>query len=134
MGTLFVVATPIGNLGDISRRALEVLRELVNVAYTLVFYEAPHRIEAALEDIHEVLGDREACIAREITKLHEEYLFGKLSEIRKRVKTLGEFVVVVAGAKETRETAPLTREQALKKLGMTRNELYDLFFKKKDED
>ena len=111
----------------------EKLRELMNVQCTLVLYEAPHRIEAALEDIHELLGDREACIAREITKLHEEYLFGKLSEIRKKVKTLGEFVVVVAGAKEMREAPPLTREQALKKLGMTRNELYDLFFKKKDE-
>src|SRR5438552_16860974 len=111
----------------------EKLRELMNVQCTLVLYEAPQRIEAALEDIHELLGDREACIASEITKLHEEYLFGKLSEIRKNVKTLGEFVVVVVGAKETREPAPLTRQQALKKLGMTRNELYDLFFKKKDE-
>ena len=111
----------------------EKLNELMNITCTLVFYEAPHRIEAALEDIHEVFGDREACVAREITKLYEEYLFGKLSEIRKKVKTLGEFVVVVAGAKEMREAPPLTREQALKKLGMTRNELYDLFFKKKDE-
>ncbi len=110
----------------------EKLRKLMNVQCTLVFYEAPHRIEAALEDIHEVFGDREACIAREITKLHEEYLFGKLSEIRKNVKTLGEFVVVVAGATEVREAGPHTREEVLKKLGMTRNELYDLFFKKKD--
>jgi hypothetical protein len=47
------------------------------------------------------------------------------------VKALGEFVVVVAGADEVREAAPLTREEVLKKLGMTRNELYDLFFKKK---
>jgi 16S rRNA (cytidine1402-2'-O)-methyltransferase len=110
----------------------EKLRALMNVACTLVFYEAPHRIEAALEDIHEVFGDREACIAREITKLHEEYLFGKLSEIRKKVKALGEFVIVAAGATEVREAGPLTREEVLKKLGMTRNELYDLFFKKKD--
>jgi 16S rRNA (cytidine1402-2'-O)-methyltransferase len=110
----------------------ERLRELMNVACTLIFYEAPHRIEGALEDIHEVLGDREVCIAREITKLHEEYLFGKLSEIRKNVKALGEFVVLVAGATEVREAGPRTREEVLKKLGMTRNELYDLFFKKKD--
>src|SRR2546425_1817763 len=110
----------------------EKLRELVNVACTLVFYEAPHRIETALEDIHEVFGDREACIAREITKVHEEYLFGELSNVRKQIRPLGEFVVVVAGATEVREAAPMTREDALKKLGMTRNELYDLFFKKKD--
>jgi 16S rRNA C1402 (ribose-2'-O) methylase RsmI len=71
-------------------------------------------------------------VAREITKIHEDYVFGKLSDARKRVKALGEFVVVLAGAREVKEAGPLTRDQALKKLGMTRNELYDLFFKKKN--
>jgi 16S rRNA (cytidine1402-2'-O)-methyltransferase len=110
------------------------LAELVNIRCTLVFYEAPHRIEESLEHIQAVLGDREVCIAREITKIHEEYVFGRLSDARERVKPLGEFVVVVAGAKEqnAKDAAPLTRDQVLKKLGMTRNELYDLFFKKKD--
>jgi 16S rRNA (cytidine1402-2'-O)-methyltransferase len=108
----------------------EKLTALVNVTRTLVFYEAPHRIEAALEDMQEALGDREVCIAREITKIHEEWMFGKLSEVRPRVKALGEFVIVVGGATEIRENTPHTREAVLKKLGMTRNELYDLFFKK----
>jgi len=108
------------------------LTEFLNVRCTLIFYEAPHRIEESLEDILEVLGDREVCIAREITKIHEEYVLGKLSDARKRVKALGEFVVVLSGATEVKEAAPLTRDQALKKLGMTRNELYDLFFKKKE--
>jgi 16S rRNA (cytidine1402-2'-O)-methyltransferase len=112
-----------------SRR--EKLSAVANVTSTFVFYEAPHRIEAALEDLQDVLGDREICVAREITKVHEEFLFGKISEVRPHVKALGEFVVVVSGATEMRETKPLTREEALKKLGMTRNELYDLFFKKK---
>jgi 16S rRNA C1402 (ribose-2'-O) methylase RsmI len=80
--------------------------------------------------MQDVLGDREVCLAREITKIHEEFVFGKLSEIRPRVKALGEFVIVVSGATELREPPPLTREDALKKLGMTRNQLYDLFFKK----
>jgi 16S rRNA (cytidine1402-2'-O)-methyltransferase len=106
------------------------LAELVNVAWTLIFYEAPHRIEESLEDIQDLLGDREVCVAREITKLHEEYVFGKVSEARKLIKPLGEFVVVLAGAKEIKEVIPRSREQVLKKLGMTRNELYDLFFKK----
>lgn len=108
----------------------EKLTALANVRCTLVFYEAPHRIEALLEDLIELLGDREVCIAREITKIHEEYLFGKLTQVKNQVKALGEFVVVVSGATEVREAAPLTREEALKKLGMTRNQLYDLFFKK----
>jgi 16S rRNA (cytidine1402-2'-O)-methyltransferase len=112
-----------------SRR--EKLAEVANLRCTLVFYEAPHRIEAALEDIQDVFGDREACVARELTKIHEEFLFGKLSDIRPRVNPLGEFVVMVGGATEIRQPAPVTREEVLKKLGMSRNELYELFFKKR---
>src|SRR5437870_3267057 len=68
----------------------EKLTSLANVTCTLVFYEAPHRIEAALEDIQGVLGDRESCLAREITKIHEEFLFGRVSQVRTQVKVLGE--------------------------------------------
>jgi len=113
---------------------LERLKELINVSCTLVLYEAPHRIEAMLDDLYEVLGDRQVCVARELTKIHEEYLFGKVSDVRKQLKALGEFVVVVAGAEEVREAAPLSRQEVLKKLGMTRNELYELFFKKKESN
>ncbi len=108
----------------------EKLTSFANVTCTLVFYEAPHRIEAALGDLQEALGDREVCIAREITKIHEEFLFGRVSEVKTHIKPLGEFVVVVGGATELREAAPLTREEVLKKLGLSRNQLYDLFFKK----
>lgn len=110
----------------------EKLVAVANMTCTLVFFEAPHRIEAALEDAQEALGDREVCVAREMTKIHEEFLFGKLSEVRARLKPLGEFVVVIGGATEVRETAIVTREDVLKKLGMTRNQLYDLFFKKRN--
>jgi len=112
----------------------ERLKELMNVACTLVFYEAPHRIEDTFDDLYEILGDRQVCVARELTKIHEEYLFGRLSDVRKQLKALGEFVVVVAGAEEVREAALLTREEVLRKLGMTRNELYELFFKKKESN
>ena len=54
--------------------------------------------------------------------------------MRQQLKALGEFVVVLAGAEEVREAAPLTRDEVLKKLGMTRNELYELFFKKKESN
>ena len=99
---------------------------------TLIFYEGPHRIQSCLEDLQEVFGDREVCIGRELTKIHEEYLFGKLSEVRPRVKELGEFVIVVAGFSGVEDAPPpkLTREGVLKTLGVSRNELYDLFFKK----
>jgi 16S rRNA (cytidine1402-2'-O)-methyltransferase len=112
----------------------EKLESLRSFRSTLVFYEAPHRVEEVLEDMEKTLGDREVCIARELTKLHEECLFGKLSEIRSRVKALGEFVIVVSGntgEDQPAAQAPLTREAVLKTLGISRNELYDLFFKKK---
>jgi len=112
------------------REKIESLREQSS---TLVFYEAPHRIEETLSDLEEILGDREVCVARELTKLHEESLFGRLSDIRKRVKPLGEFVIVVggrSGAEQAESKRPLTRDDVLKILGLSRNELYDLFFKK----
>ena len=109
----------------------EKLSAVANFTCTLIFYEAPHRIEETLEDMQEIFGDREVCVARELTKIHEEFQFGKLSEVRPRLKALGEFVVMVSGATEVRPEAPATREDVLKKLGMTRNQLYDLFFKKK---
>jgi 16S rRNA (cytidine1402-2'-O)-methyltransferase len=60
------------------RRALERLRIEER---TIILYEAPHRVAECVADALEILGDRPACLAREITKLHEEFLRGKLSEI-----------------------------------------------------
>jgi 16S rRNA (cytidine1402-2'-O)-methyltransferase len=107
------------------------LAAVANVSCTLVLYEAPHRIGGMLEDIQEVLGDREICVVREITKIHEEFLFGKVSEVRLRVKDIGEFVLVVAGATAVRAATPATRDEVLEKLGMTRNQLYELLFKER---
>lgn len=65
----------------------------------LVFYEAPHRIEATLEDCLEVFGDRPAQVFRELTKLHEEHLSGLLSELLAalRGRAKGEMVLIVTG-------------------------------------
>ena len=60
------------------RRALERLRIEDR---TIIFYEAPHRIEETLIDAHEILGDRPACLAREVTKIHEEFRRGSLAEL-----------------------------------------------------
>jgi 16S rRNA (cytidine1402-2'-O)-methyltransferase len=58
------------------RRALERLRIEDR---TIILYEAPHRVEECIADAQEILGDRPACLAREVTKLHEEFRRGKLS-------------------------------------------------------
>lgn len=60
------------------RRALERLRIEDR---TIIFYEAPHRVAECVADAREILGDRAACLAREVTKLHEEFRRGKLSEL-----------------------------------------------------
>ena len=57
------------------------LADLSTIPSTLIFYEAPHRIAASLKDAREVLGEREAVVARELTKLHEEILRGSLSKL-----------------------------------------------------
>ena len=66
---------------------------------TLVFYEAPHRIAQTLADAREILGEREAAVARELTKLHEEIAHGRLSELAKRFGSeeaaRGEMVLVI---------------------------------------
>jgi len=57
------------------------LADLRTLPATLIFYEAPHRIHHALSDAREILGEREATVARELTKLHEEFRRGRLSEL-----------------------------------------------------
>ena len=83
------------------RKALE---ELAGVRETIVFYESPVRVVVAMADMVEVLGDRDAFLCREATKLHEEYSRAPLSELRNglaaRSSVKGEFVIVVSGASE----------------------------------
>lgn len=78
------------------RKALE---ELATADTSLIFYEAPHRILDTLEDIHAVLGARPVVLARELTKIHEEFLRGTAAELletlRGRGEIRGEFTVIV---------------------------------------
>ena len=80
---------------------LEELRELSQRKETLIFYEAPHRIEKTLCSMYEILGDRKACIARELTKKHEEFIRGGLKYLSELdPETIkGEIVIVIEGNK-----------------------------------
>jgi 16S rRNA (cytidine1402-2'-O)-methyltransferase len=74
------------------------LNELRAVPGTLIFYEAPHRLASSLRDAYEVLGEREAVVARELTKLHEEIRRGRLSELAEHYSTnepRGEIVLLI---------------------------------------
>ena len=75
------------------------LSEYRSIPATLIFYEAPHRLSLTLKDAYEILGEREAVIARELTKLHEEILRGRLSTLAEnfsaRESARGEFVLLI---------------------------------------
>jgi len=90
-------------LGYLPRKSSERRRMLAGVSdlpYTLIFLETPHRLLNALQDLQEVLGDRQVGVARELTKLYEEITRGLLSQAIDHFTTQtprGEFTLVVAG-------------------------------------
>lgn len=77
------------------------LEELKDYKGTIMFYEAPHRIERTLKDIFSIFGDRKMALVRELTKKFEEVIRGNVSEIMDILPTLkGEMVIVIEGNKE----------------------------------
>jgi 16S rRNA (cytidine1402-2'-O)-methyltransferase len=111
-----------------SRRAArrKQIQDLAAIPATLVLYEAPHRIIATLEDLCEILGPREACLARELTKLHEEWIRGTLAEIleglRARAGVAGEITLVVAAGPppaEVREARGSIADQVAREMATT---------------
>ena len=85
-----------------AKKELELLKDKKE---TLIFYEAPHRIIKMLNNLLETLGDRRVVIARELTKINEEYIRGLLSELVQidEATLKGEMVVLVEGSKEIAE-------------------------------
>lgn len=78
----------------------ETLAQVANLRHTLVFFETPHRLLESLEDLESTLGDREMCAAREISKVHEQFIRGRISQARAHfteAEPRGEFVLVVSG-------------------------------------
>ncbi len=100
-----------GFLPHKSKKRREVLKDLENARETIILYESPHRIHETLRDILEMLGDREMVLARELTKLYEEVVRGKVSHILNQLgdrKLKGEITLVVSGKtrKEEGKTNP----------------------------
>lgn len=91
------------------RKRLEALKQEPR---TIVLYESVHRITRTLREILEVLGDREVAVLRELTKLHEEGIFGSLSQVIPQIEgKKGEFVIVIHGSEEE-GTETATSERA----------------------
>ena len=90
-----------GFLNSKKTDAKKELIDLKEIKQTLIFYEAPHRIEETLKLLLEVLGNRNIALAREISKIHEEIIRDKISNVLTQVDTIkGEIVLIVEGYKE----------------------------------
>jgi 16S rRNA (cytidine1402-2'-O)-methyltransferase len=128
---------------------LDFYRTAAELAHTIVFYESPERVVASLEDALEVFGETEVTVAREMTKMHEELLHGRIPEVlatlRARERVHGEITIVMAArARKAEEASPdqiraeferlraggMRRNDAVKavaeKFGLRKNDVYRL--------
>ncbi len=108
--------TFIGFLDRNNKVRRETIEELKSREETLIFYEAPHRIERTLTELFEILGDRKTVIAREITKKYEQYIRATLKDLKENLSMFenrGEMVVIVEG--KTEETKPETDREDIEK-------------------
>lgn len=144
----------VGFLPSRSGERRSVLEALRPAGETLVFYEAPHRILDMLSDLGNVLGERRVVIARELTKIHEEFLRGTVTEVslelEKRPAVKGEMTVIVSGedkhgaAPQKQSLTARMRElmagaldeksalkQIAKELGLSKSEAYREWQRKK---
>lgn len=130
------------------------LSELASVTGTLILYEAPHRLVSTLTDMREVLGERQIVVARELTKIYEEFIRGTVSEVISSVsqaKVRGEVVILIPpGEQAARELEPLdvilrrllheeklsikdAAKKAAKITGVSRNEAYSEALKARED-
>lgn len=141
-------AQPFLFYGFLKAQEKERTKELLDLKYypqTLIFYEAPHRIHKTLETMLTILGNRQICLARELTKRYEEFIRGTIAEVLEICDELkGEMVIVVEGSKEEKEpqqdmpsiqdqinhyvSGGLSSKEAIKKVakerGLSKNDLY----------
>ena len=95
------------------------LRALSSETGTLVIYEAPHRLTETLNDLAEILEDREIVLAREVSKVHEEFLRGRLTEVAKQVagrEIKGELTLLIGGSRGQSEVSQEQIEEEIRKL------------------
>lgn len=104
-----------GFLNSKSSKQKTELKSLVNLKYTIIFYESVHRMKETLSNMLEVLGDRKIAVCRELSKIHEEIVRDNISNIIPLVDTMkGEFVIVVEGNKKLVDFSNLSVEEHVK--------------------
>lgn len=96
--------TFVGFLPTNNKEKKDKLEELKNENRTLIFYEAPHKIKNTLENMLEIFGNRKIVLARELTKIHEEFIRNNISNILNNIDEIkGEFVILVEGTEKVNE-------------------------------
>ena len=139
-----------GFLPTNNKEKKDKLEELKNENRTLIFYEAPHKIKNTLENILEIFGNRKIVLARELTKIHEEFIRNNISNILDNIDEIkGEFVILVEGTEKINEeknflnslsleehykyylNKNLDKKEIIKKIakdrGKNKNEIYQYF-------
>ena len=114
-----------GFLDSKHSKRIQELNDLKYVNHTIIFYEAPHRLNETLTDMYDVLGNRNICIARELTKTFEEYIETTLEDAIKLDPLKGEIVLILEGYKDNdvdKSIDPIDRIEELIKLGYKPNE------------
>lgn len=142
--------TFVGFLPTNNKEKKDKLEELKNENRTLIFYEAPHKIKNTLENILEIFGNRKIVLARELTKIHEEFIRNNISNILDNIDEIkGEFVILVEGTEKINEeknflnslsleehykyylNKNLDKKEIIKKIakdrGKNKNEIYQYF-------
>lgn len=116
-----------GFLSTNSKEKKEKLQGLKNENKTIILYEAPHKLRGTLENIMEIFGNRNIVLARELTKIHEEFIRGNLVDILKDIdKIKGEFVILIEGSTKIDE-----QKEFLKSLTLEEHYMY---YEKKSMD
>lgn len=130
----------------------EKLDEIKNENKTIIIYEAPHKLKNTLQDLKDILYDRQVVLAREITKIHEEFIRGNIEEIILKSENLkGEMIILIEGAENITNENPLnnmsleehynyyekkglSKKEIIKNIakdrGVNKNEIYMNFIKK----
>lgn len=118
----------IGFLSANSKERRDKLEEIKFETRTLIFYEAPHKLKVTLESMLEILGDREVVLAKELTKIHEEYIRGNISTILEQLgdNIKGEFVIIVNGAEQSK------KDYEISNLNQLSLEEHYIFYEKQD--
>jgi len=103
-----------GFLSVSKKQRINRLKELKNEIRTMIFYEAPHKLKGTLQKMLEILGNRKIVLARELTKIHEEYIRGNIEEIlQQQENPKGEYVVLVEGNREIIKNEVILNELSL---------------------